>query len=436
MARSEITEEQICDADFLSEAEALTLSGTLQVQIDAKPDNLLELDDTPDTYSDGLYLKATSSGVEWATASGGGGTSNHSELNELDYALSGHSGFSPTIHTHTESDVTDLDKYTQVEVDTISGSLSSEIDSDISTHEAGDSHDSRYYTETELNNGQLDNRYYTESEVDTISGSLSGEIDDNVSTHSSSGDHDGRYYTETEVNTISGTLQNEIDILTYLNLIDTSTTYSGQAGKLATVNNEEDGLIFEYFEWDAEEAPLIPETAISGTYYVNFEGGRLLIGATGSKPALVYNGPVAGLAFNSSKTESCYGVLKIPYSWNTESNIKATINFMVDIDQIGTNTCSWRLDYHTYTDGELYGDKTTTTINVDTILPINVVAGTYLTKELYMVYNDVNNPVTRGDMVTFKFYRAGAVGADTMKGDSVLFTLVFELQTGQNVVGG
>lgn len=43
-------------------------------------------------------------------------------------------GKSDTGHSHTESDVTDLDKYTQAEVDTISGSLSSEIDSDISTH--------------------------------------------------------------------------------------------------------------------------------------------------------------------------------------------------------------------------------------------------------------------------------------------------------------
>jgi hypothetical protein len=33
-------------------------------------------------------------------------------------------------------------------------------------------HDDLYYTETEVNNGQLDSRYYTETEVDTISGAL------------------------------------------------------------------------------------------------------------------------------------------------------------------------------------------------------------------------------------------------------------------------
>jgi hypothetical protein len=37
-------------------------------------------------------------------------------------------------------------------------------------------HDDRYFTETELTNGQLDSRYYTESEVNTISGVLNNKI--------------------------------------------------------------------------------------------------------------------------------------------------------------------------------------------------------------------------------------------------------------------
>ena len=61
--------------------------------------------------------------------------------------------------------------------------------------------DARYYTETELDAGQLDNRYYTETEIDTISGALSTEIDSDISTHESGSSHDGRYYTETEVDT-------------------------------------------------------------------------------------------------------------------------------------------------------------------------------------------------------------------------------------------
>ena len=54
---------------------------------------------------------------------------------------------------------------------------------------ASHNHDSRYYTETELDAGQLDSRYYTEDEVDTA---LSDKSD---TTHT----HDDRYYTESEV---------------------------------------------------------------------------------------------------------------------------------------------------------------------------------------------------------------------------------------------
>ncbi len=332
MARSQITENQIRDEDVLSEEEALTLSGTLRVHIDAKPDTFLELDDAPDSYSKGLYLKSTSSGIEWATASGGGGTSYHSLLDELDYDSSGHTGFASSV----------------------------------------------------------------------------------------------------ALSTTSGTLQNEIDTLEFLDLVDTPTTYSGGAGKLAQVNDAEDSVVFDYFEFDPE-GPLIPETGISGTYYVNFEGGRLLIGATGNKPDLVYLGPVAGLAFDASKVESCYGVFKIPNAWNTESDITATVNFMNDIEQTASGTCAWHIDYHTYAEGEVYGDKTTTTVDVHADIPVTA-AGTYLVEELHMDYDDVNNPLAIGDMVTFRFYRDGL--ADTMTGDSILFALMFELRVGQNIAGG
>ena len=57
-----------------------------------------------------------------------GTITKHSDLSELDYASSGHTGFSPTSHTHTEGQITDLDKYTQAKVNTISGSLQTDID--------------------------------------------------------------------------------------------------------------------------------------------------------------------------------------------------------------------------------------------------------------------------------------------------------------------
>lgn len=54
--------------------------------------------------------------------------------------------------------------------------------------------DTRYYTETELDNGQLDNRYYTETELDN------GQLDNRYYTETEldNGQLDNRYYTETE----------------------------------------------------------------------------------------------------------------------------------------------------------------------------------------------------------------------------------------------
>jgi len=122
--------------------------------------------------------------------------------------------------------------YTETEIDTISGSLSdeidsdiatlsgilsNEIDSDISTHEAGSSHDSRYYTESEVDaltwteSDVTDLDKYTMAEVDTISGTLSDALD----THKSSTDHDGRYYTESEVDALTWTESDIVDLDKY-----------------------------------------------------------------------------------------------------------------------------------------------------------------------------------------------------------------------------
>lgn len=78
------------------------------------------------------------------------------------YVDAGLSGKADTVHNHVEADITDLDKYTQSEVDSL---LSGKADT-------GHTHDDRYYTETELDGGQLNNLYYTETEVDTL---LSGK---------------------------------------------------------------------------------------------------------------------------------------------------------------------------------------------------------------------------------------------------------------------
>jgi hypothetical protein len=118
---------------------------------------------------DGAVLTISGASMAWDTVSGIG-ADEHSELLGLDYASSGHTGFSPTVHTHVETDVTDLDKYTQTEVDTISGTLQTQIDG-----KADDPH-----THVEVDITDLDK--YTQTEVDqrlaTTSGVLQTDIDD------------------------------------------------------------------------------------------------------------------------------------------------------------------------------------------------------------------------------------------------------------------
>ena len=177
------------DDRYYTELEVDTISGSLQTNIDNKPVTLLGLSDTPSVYDTGKYLRSTTSGAEWTTVSGGTGTSIHSELSNLDYASSGHTGFQPA-----------GDYVTDVELTTVSGDLQTDIDSKSDT---GHSHN---------------DLYYTESEVDTISGSLQTGIDGKSDT---SHLHDDRYYTESEVDTISGSLQTNFtsiaDISNYAN---------------------------------------------------------------------------------------------------------------------------------------------------------------------------------------------------------------------------
>lgn len=71
--------------------------------------------------------------------------------------------------------------------------------------------DGRYYTETELNNGQLDSRYFTETELNA------GELDNRYFTETelNNGELDSRYYTETELD--AGQLDNRYYTETELN---------------------------------------------------------------------------------------------------------------------------------------------------------------------------------------------------------------------------
>lgn len=247
---------------------------------------------------------------------------------------------------------------------------------------------------------------------------------------------------------VSGTLQAQIDSLTmtsgisgtstFIELTDTPESYSSASGKYPRVSEDSQSIYFDYIHIDVSspQAPLIPETAVSGTYFVNFEAGRLLIGATGNKPDLVYLGPIGGLAFADKAEESCYGSFKIPYSWNTNSDIKMRINFMNDIAQVGTKVCSWKLDFHTYSPGDFYFSKTTSTADFTFTFPSDCVEGMFHTHDLILPYNDIDNPLSRGDIITFRFYRDGISLTDTLVGDAVLLTLMMEAQVGQHILGG
>lgn len=69
------------------------------------------------------------------------------------------------------------------------------INSALTTHKSSSDHDGRYYTETELNAGQLNNLYYTETELNN------GQLDTRYYTETelNAGQLDNRYYTEAEV---------------------------------------------------------------------------------------------------------------------------------------------------------------------------------------------------------------------------------------------
>jgi hypothetical protein len=69
----------------------------------------------------------------------------------------------------------DVGDVTTAQLTATSGVLQTNIDGKAATSH---DHDGRYYTETELTNGQLDTRYYTESEINTISGALNTKITD------------------------------------------------------------------------------------------------------------------------------------------------------------------------------------------------------------------------------------------------------------------
>ena len=196
---------------FVTYTEVSTVSGVLQDQIDNQ--NLYFVTDAELVLTSGTLQDAIDQ--------------NTSDISNLDSELT-------TISGYLQGQIETLDDTytTDAELSAVSGTLQSAINIialDISTN---------YYTTTELNDGQLDNRYYTETEIDLLLSSTSGTspievgvLDDKIDTTS------GTLQSEIDdldvkIDTTSGTLQLEINTVT-LNL---STNYytSGQVDTLLT----------------------------------------------------------------------------------------------------------------------------------------------------------------------------------------------------------
>ncbi len=172
------------------------------------PATFIDLTDTPSTYSgtSGKFAQSTGSGIVWTTVSGGsGGTTDHSALDNLDYASSGHTGFQPA-----------GDYVTETEFSTYSGTLQSDID--------GKSDSSHLH----------DDRYYTESEIDALLLTISGGGSSGAST--------------------------------FVELTDTPSTYSGTEGKYAQSTGS--GIVFEEIQTDKSFLDLTdtPNTYDTGQY--------------------------------------------------------------------------------------------------------------------------------------------------------------------------
>ena len=138
-------------SDHFSDTDASTMSGSLQTNIDAKPDTLLELTDTPAAYDDGKYLKSGAAGTTWETVAGGGAGTTQTAFNNVTQ-----SGISNVTHsadadskrivqvielnaaaqglTNTELDFDLLDESDFVQEDSVSGT--DFIDGKILLHDA------------------------------------------------------------------------------------------------------------------------------------------------------------------------------------------------------------------------------------------------------------------------------------------------------------
>lgn len=166
------------------------------------------------------------------------------------------------------------------------------------------------------------------------------------------------------------------------------------------------------------------------SFKIRFNAGDLTEG-TGLFPGktTASGSPITGLAYDDTNEESMYDAFEVPTTWMHGTDATIKIYFFNDHSQTGAKVCRWAIDYQIYADLDKMVDKTTTTLTVNTTLPSNVGADTFMKTSLTMSFDDSNNPINRSDTVMFKIYRDCTDVADTMVNDSILVLLVFEFDT-------
>jgi hypothetical protein len=155
--------------------------------------NLSNLNDVLSGYTDGQFLQYSSGTWKGSNIETVISNNYFTSAQTINYM---NNNYSLTSHTHNLSSLTNT-AHTHSWIDIVN---------------TAHTHDERYYTITQLNAGQLDNRYYTENEVNIL---ISGHTHSWSNITNTSHTHDERYYTISQLN--AGQLDSLYYSQTYMN---------------------------------------------------------------------------------------------------------------------------------------------------------------------------------------------------------------------------
>ena len=251
------------------------------------------------------------------------------EVNTISGSLqTGIDGKSDTGHTHTESDITDLDKYTQAQVDALT------------------------WTESDITD--LDK--YTQAQVNTISGVLQTGIDgksDTGHTHTESDITDLDKYTRAEVNTISGSLNDKISIETLWSkngtILSTSTigdTISG-SGPVHSTSEFGDGTNYS-LKWEDSTSSINVNFTGGPVTHKLLSNGDLEITGELIESGLTTSGTDEQTATIQTTTSGINTCGYITLDNNSIYNIEATV---LARETNGTNRASFHIEGCFYNEG-------------------------------------------------------------------------------------